>query len=129
MEFKWWNNDKCWCECKKHHICETYYVWNPAPCSCENGKYLASTVDGSAIKCDGTVNADAEAKSNEKETKTFPIIFNEKKVDCKTQNCYILLAFSSISIALLIDLSIYCHLVKYRQNINIYYHFTSQITN
>ena len=20
----WWNNDKCWCECKKHHICETY---------------------------------------------------------------------------------------------------------
>ena len=18
----WWNNDKCLCECKKHHICE-----------------------------------------------------------------------------------------------------------
>ena len=17
---QWWNNDKCWCECKKHHI-------------------------------------------------------------------------------------------------------------
>ena len=19
---QWWNNDKCRCECKKHHICE-----------------------------------------------------------------------------------------------------------
>ena len=19
---QWWNNDKCWCECKKIHICE-----------------------------------------------------------------------------------------------------------
>ena len=19
---QWWNNHKCWCECKKHHVCE-----------------------------------------------------------------------------------------------------------
>ena len=19
---QWWNNNKCWCKCKKHHICE-----------------------------------------------------------------------------------------------------------
>ena len=19
---QWWNNNKCWCECKKNHICE-----------------------------------------------------------------------------------------------------------
>ena len=19
---QWWNNNKCWCECKKHHVCE-----------------------------------------------------------------------------------------------------------
>ena len=25
-----WNNDKCRCELKKHHICEKYYIWNPA---------------------------------------------------------------------------------------------------
>ena len=31
---KKWNNDKCWCECKKHHICEKDYIWNPAKCSC-----------------------------------------------------------------------------------------------
>ena len=31
---------KCRCECKKYHICEKDYVWNPAICNCENGKYL-----------------------------------------------------------------------------------------
>ena len=25
-----WNNYKCRCDCKKHHICEKDYVWNPA---------------------------------------------------------------------------------------------------
>ena len=34
--------DKCWCKCKKIHVCEKDYVWNPASCICENGKYLAS---------------------------------------------------------------------------------------
>ena len=24
-----WNNNSCWCECKKHHICEKDYIWNP----------------------------------------------------------------------------------------------------
>ena len=28
------------------------YVWNPATCSCENGKYLASIRDNSAIMFD-----------------------------------------------------------------------------
>ena len=36
-----WNNDKCRCECKKHHIYEKEYVWNPSTCISENGKYLA----------------------------------------------------------------------------------------
>ena len=31
-----WNNDKCRCACKKHHICEKGYIWNPVTCSCEN---------------------------------------------------------------------------------------------
>ena len=47
-----WNNDKCWRKCKKHHICEKDYIWSPATCSCENGKYLASIVDNSVIRCD-----------------------------------------------------------------------------
>ena len=53
-----WNNDKCWCECNKHHIFEKDYT------------------------CDEI-----------KETKTITTNFNEKKVACKTQNWYALLAF------------------------------------
>ena len=40
-----WNNDKCRCECKKHHICEKHYICNLATCSWENGRYLASIID------------------------------------------------------------------------------------
>ena len=53
---KWWNNNKCWCECKKRHACEKDYVWNPATWSCENGKYLASVIDDSMISCDEIIN-------------------------------------------------------------------------
>ena len=49
---QWCNNDKCWCECKKHYICKKDYTWNPATCNYENGKYLASIMDDSAIMCD-----------------------------------------------------------------------------
>ena len=97
-----WNNDKCRCECKKRHVCEKDYVWNPFTCNCENGKYLASIMDNSAIMCDEVIDLYDE------ETK-----FNEKKTICKTQNFYILLAFLLITIALLIAVSIYCHLIKY----------------
>ena len=48
---QWWNNDKCQCECKRHHVCEKYYIWNPSTCTWENGKYLASIMDDSAITC------------------------------------------------------------------------------
>ena len=65
---QWWNNSKCRCECKKRHVCEKDYVSNPATCNCENGKYLASIMDDSAIICDEVIHADAksndEAKTN-----------------------------------------------------------------
>ena len=67
-----WNNDKCRCECKKHHISERVYICNPAICSCKNGKYLASIIDNSVITCDKFINSDAEAKSYDKEIKTIP---------------------------------------------------------
>ena len=46
---QWRNNDKCQCECKRPHVCEKDYVWNPAACNCENGKYLANIADDSAL--------------------------------------------------------------------------------
>ena len=57
---------------------------------------------------------DKVIESDNKETKTVPTNFNEKKATCKTENFYNLLAFLLITIVLLIPVSIYCHLMKYR---------------
>ena len=99
---QWWNNDKYRCERKKRHLCENDYVWNPATCNCENGKYLASIIDDSAIMCDEII--EETVKTN----------FNENEATCKTQNFYILFAFLLITVALLIAVIIYCYLIKYR---------------
>ena len=104
---QWWNVNKCWCEWKKCHVCEVY-IWNPIACNCENGKYLASIMDDSVIMCDEVID------SYDKETKTIPKDFNEKKAICKTQNFYVLLAFLLITIALLTAAGIYCYLIKYQ---------------
>ena len=71
------------------------------------GKYLASIMDDSAITFDEVI------ESYDEEIKTFPTNFNEKKVICKMQNFYILLAFLLIAIPLSIAVSIYCYLIKY----------------
>ena len=62
-------------------------------------------------------------------TEAIPKNFNENKTTCKMKKFYILLQFLSITIALLIAVSIYCCFTKYAAKRNIYYHFTSQITN
>ena len=68
-----WNNDKCQCEYKKHHICEYIY---PATCNCENGKYLASIMDDSVITCNEVIEI------YHGEIKTIPTNFNEKNMTC-----------------------------------------------
>ena len=108
-------NDKCRYECKKRHACEKDYVWNSATCNCKNGKYLTSIMDDSVITCDEII--EERVATNLRENKT----------NCKTQNLYILLAFLLITIALLISVSIYGYLIKYREKKKIYCHFTSQI--
>ena len=76
----------------------------PTSCSCENGKYLAYihlyVMDYSANTCDKII---------EEETKTISANFNEKKATRK-----ILLALLFITIVLLIAVSTYCYLIKYR---------------
>ena len=84
---------------------EKDYVWNPGTCSCENGKYLASIMDDSAITCDEVI------KSFDAAIKSISTSFNEKNTASKKQNFYILLAFLLITITLLIAVSIYCYLV------------------
>ena len=54
---QWRNNDKCRYECKKHHICEKEYVWNPVSFNCENVKYLAIIMDDLVITCDDVIES------------------------------------------------------------------------
>ena len=65
----------CGCDCKKCHVCEKDYVWNPATCNCENGKYLTSIMDDSVIECDKIIYTE---KTN----------FNEKNITSKTKFLY-----------------------------------------
>ena len=50
-------------------MCKKDYSWNPASYSCENGEYLPSIIDNSAIMCDEIIE----------EIKTISTTFNEKK--------------------------------------------------
>ena len=71
---QWWNNDKCWCECKKCRVCEKDYFRLLFLHVAEiKEKYLASTLDNSSIKCDEVI------QSNNEETKTISNYLNEKK--------------------------------------------------
>ena len=79
-------------------------------------------MDDSAITCDEMIESnyeDAEAKSYDETN------FSENKATCKTQNSYVLLAFSLITIALLIAVSIYCYLITYRAKQLLPYHHTN----
>ena len=101
------NNDKCWCECKKHHICEKDYIWNPTTCSFKESKYSASITDDLVIVCDKIIDADAETKAYDEETKTIPknIIFGANfphftcfsiNYNCITDRCQYLLLSDKI---------------------------------
>ena len=106
-----WNDDKCWCQSKQHSIFEKDYIRNSSTYTCENSKYLPSIIDDSAITFDEII--DVVVKSNDKKAKAVSTNFNEKYITCKTQYFCISPAFLLITIAFLISVSIYCHLVKY----------------
>ena len=58
-------------------------------------------------------NINKAYKSYDEEIITIQTNFYEKNATCKTQKFYILLAFFSITIALLVAVSIYYYLIKY----------------
>ena len=101
---------------KKYHICEKDYIWNPAICSYENGKYLTSIINNSVITCAKIIDAE--------ETNSIP-----KNIICETKSFYILRVFLSITMALLVAFSIYFCLIKYKAKQNISCHITLQMTN
>ena len=63
---------------------------------------------------DSAITWEEIIESYDEQTKTFLTNFNEKDITCRTQKSYIFLAFLLITTALLIAVSIYCYLTKYR---------------
>ena len=51
---------------KKHRVCKKDYIWNPASCSCESGKYSTSIIDDSVITFDEIIEATKAINFNEK---------------------------------------------------------------
>ena len=64
---------KCQCECKKIRVCEKDYIWNLVTRICENGKYLTSIMDDSAITCDEVT------KSSDDKIKLFQQMLMKRK--------------------------------------------------
>ena len=72
-------------------------IWNPATCSCENGKYVESITDDSVIMCDGIME----------ETKTIQTKSTSKKI-ISTNFCILL------AVLLMITVIIYFYLIKHQ---------------
>ena len=71
-------------------------------------KSLANIMDDSAIIFDEVIESYCE------EMKTISTKFNEKNINRKAPSFCILLFFLLITIALLIAVSRYCHMIKYQ---------------
>ena len=70
-------------------------------------------MDSSVITCDEMINAEAMSCNEETKRVKKSLMKKIQKI-CKTQNFYTLLAFLLIITALLIAVSIYSYLIKYR---------------
>ena len=82
LKQNWYNGKYRWgCEnLEKHRVCEKDYIWNPATCSCENGKYIANIIDDSVITCDEIIGETTTTPAKTTSTKTFPTNFNEQSI-------------------------------------------------
>ena len=49
-------------------MCGKQYIWNPATCNYENGKYLGGIIDHSVVICDETLAAVSKLYNNVKQT-------------------------------------------------------------
>ena len=88
---------------KKDIMCGKDYIWNPATCSCKNGKCLAGIISNSSvITCAKIIET----------TRTVPIKIVPIKIT--SENYYILLAVLLIIKPILIAASICCYLIKYQ---------------
>ena len=81
-------------------MCKNGILWNSATYSCKNGKYLESIIYDSVPTYDEIIETTKSTL-----TKTFPT--KTALLNKTSTNFYILLAFLSITISLLMAVSIY----------------------
>ena len=98
---------------KKRCVLERY-IWNPAMCSCKNGRYVESIIGYPAITCDEIIEATERTLTKTVPTKSIPTNFSEKKSDLRAvkflyftslfinyhdiiNDCYCLLLLNKIS--------------------------------
>ena len=55
-------------------MCKKIYIWNPATCSCKNGKYVRSVIKNLVITYDEIIDSTKIVS-----TKTVPASFNVKR--------------------------------------------------
>ena len=60
-------------------MCKRDYIWSPATCNCENGKYLAIIIDDSVITSDEIIEETKTIGTKTVPTKTVPSNFNNKR--------------------------------------------------
>ena len=113
------NNDKCQSECKKRHMYEKDYSWNPGTCICENSKYLKSIANDSVIACNDveifidSVSIKMTHTAPTNVTSTASINSDNKKVRYE-MDCYILHSFLLVIILLFIIAIIFYHYAKHK---------------
>ena len=68
-----WNKDKYRCKCKnilqKIMSAKNIYIWNPATCSCKNGRFAGIIISDAVIMCGEIIEEKKSTSTN----------FNEKK--------------------------------------------------
>ena len=89
---------------KNINMCEKDFIWNPAACSRKNGKYFANIIGDLVITCDEIIEETKKAQKNS----------NEKKKPVKQKLSVLCLPFFLIPTVLLIDVSYYCYLIKFK---------------
>ena len=72
-------------------MCKRDYIWSPATCNCENGKYLASIIDDSVTTSD-EIKKQKLLEQKQFQQKLFHQILT-KKVNFITKKFYILVTF------------------------------------
>ena len=79
-------------------VCKKGYTWNPATCSCKNGRYAKSIIDDSVITCDEIIKTTKSFVTKTVPAKSIPTNVNEKKVVCKKKKFLFYFAFLLITV-------------------------------